>query len=1004
MKKGLLSILAGALLVVGCQNYDDQFSSLESQINALASTVAGLSQVQSDLSALSGTVSSLSSTVASLGSSIDTAVSNGLADITADIAALQAAVADVASTSDVAALQAAIAAAQTDLDDLLANSSVFTGNVVINNSSTLDAFYAMGSTLAIVNGNVDIDVTTAMDITKVQAVVDNILTTTGHFDYQVNSTDVAGITFNNLSGVASLTLKQADGYELKNLVSALDITLMDTYATKVDIVHLGSLKNVSSISDSASHTIDFTSATEVHLTSLAYYAGGNLTINTKKGGVVDISALTDTNTAGVVTPFTLTINGPASVDISKIVGDAGAASASRGAISLTEVPTVKVSNFGGNITLGDGVVTATLEDVANDVTMTGATDLTTLSIEGVSDYGKTWSTAGTTAQAEALYTSNLLDVAVTSSNSDLEKITLTGKFNTVSIASAAALNTIVLNASIGDLDITGNADLTSVTTTGSTINDIYFYDNDAITALTLDYDLYTTVVSSSGTADAKGDLDVSGNAKLASLTVNTTKLNDLDIDNNAELATVSFPNLGATGIGTTPDVDIFANAFVASSITDSYDATAAGAAITTGVVDNSTNKGSVTTTSGLSSLKTWLDAVVAAGSTSSTSPLQVWFDTVTELKTADVNGTLTTSAPGTITQTAANAGSVGAIVYITSSVTSGRNTLQAVTAAIPLKRAVGAGNVLTALSSVDNTDDITIGDGTGATKTFTTGTATGEYATVDALIAAIDGDTTLSGVTVQADRDAFHEAEYQIVYTVTATGAAATFSDETRTTTGTVYFTFGTNPEVGGTISGVTAIITGASQGSTALASAIATKLNSVQSAYVATSTQYGTIQVVAQVSGTIEEDRGPHPHSFPTLYIDVASPSTTLLFAGSSSVYSTLSNASSNTTAIASSLFNLSVVKNLYSGIRVTLKNTSTTVAKTMTITFATAAQLSSALAGNGGDQSPTRLGMQALVAGTNVVAASVNSSTLDYVAGFSDIESTSSSTAATTDRTDWL
>jgi len=127
-------------------------------------------------------------------------------------------------------------------------------------------------------------------------------------------------------------------------------------------------------------------------------------------------------------------------------------------------------------------------------------------------------------------------------------------------------------------------------------------------------------------------------------------------------------------------------------------------------------------------------------------------------------------------------------------------------------------------------------------------------------------------------------------------------------------------------------------------------------------------------------------------------------LFAGGSSVYSTLSNASSNTTAIASSLFNLSVVKNLYSGIRVTLKNTSTTVAKTMTITFATAAQLSSALAGNGGDQSPTRLGMQALVAGTNVVAASVNSSTLDYVAGFSDIESTSSSTAATTDRTDWL
>jgi prefoldin subunit 5 len=168
MKKGLLSILAGALLVVGCQNYDDQFSSLESQINALASTVAGLSQVQSDLSALAGTVNSLSSTVASLGSSIDTAVSNGLADITADIAALQAAVADVASTSDVTALQAAIAAAQSDLDELLANSTVYNDDLNVNSVATLDAFLSMGDGINIINGNVTINVSAGMDATKVQ--------------------------------------------------------------------------------------------------------------------------------------------------------------------------------------------------------------------------------------------------------------------------------------------------------------------------------------------------------------------------------------------------------------------------------------------------------------------------------------------------------------------------------------------------------------------------------------------------------------------------------------------------------------------------------------------------------------------------------------------------------------------------------------------------------------------------------------------------------------------
>ena len=222
MKKGLLSILAGALLVVGCQNYDDQFSSLESQINALASTVAGLSQVQSDLASLSGTVSALSSTVASLGSSIDTAVSNGLADITADIAALQAALADVASADDLAAISAAVAANQADLTELLANSSVYTGNVTITSVSTLDTYYAMGSGLAIVNGDVDINATADMDNTKLQAVIDQIKVTTGSFDYQAASSSVAAVSFDNLTGTQTLTVNDWVPVKLSKDTAATD--------------------------------------------------------------------------------------------------------------------------------------------------------------------------------------------------------------------------------------------------------------------------------------------------------------------------------------------------------------------------------------------------------------------------------------------------------------------------------------------------------------------------------------------------------------------------------------------------------------------------------------------------------------------------------------------------------------------------------------------------------------------------------------------------------------
>ncbi|MGY8867203.1 MAG: hypothetical protein ACKVJK_16525, partial [Methylophagaceae bacterium] len=219
MKKGLLSILASTLLVVGCQNYDDQFSNLESQISALATTVAGLSQVQSDLSSLAGTVASLSSTVNGLGSAIDTAVANGLTDIQADIDAITTAVADVASSEEVDALSTAVAAAGADLDELLANSSVFSGSVTINSIATLAAFKAMGSTLAIINGSVAITAKTDMSQPDIQAVVDEMLTITGDFSYTSQAAEIAETKFTNLSGVQSITVTQAGGYSFPALVS-----------------------------------------------------------------------------------------------------------------------------------------------------------------------------------------------------------------------------------------------------------------------------------------------------------------------------------------------------------------------------------------------------------------------------------------------------------------------------------------------------------------------------------------------------------------------------------------------------------------------------------------------------------------------------------------------------------------------------------------------------------------------------------------------------------------
>ena len=215
MKKSLLSLLAISLAVVGCQNYDDQFDDLNSQIAALSSQVAGLAQVQSDLASLAGTVSSLQSTVASTATAIE-----GLDGLAENVAAIQESVNDVASSEDVADIASDLDSAQEDLQDLLDQSSVFTDDVIVTSVATLDVYHKMGSSLNVVAGNVEITAKSDMDATKLQELVDNIYTTTGHYTYEANSSTVPAVSFNNLTGTQTLTINQAGDYNFQTLQAA----------------------------------------------------------------------------------------------------------------------------------------------------------------------------------------------------------------------------------------------------------------------------------------------------------------------------------------------------------------------------------------------------------------------------------------------------------------------------------------------------------------------------------------------------------------------------------------------------------------------------------------------------------------------------------------------------------------------------------------------------------------------------------------------------------------
>ena len=596
MKKGLLSILAGALVLVGCQNYDDQFDNLESQISALASTVAGLSQVQSDLSALAGTVASLSSTVNGLGSAIDTAVSDGLADIQADIDAINSAVADVASSEEVSALQDAVDASQEDLDDLLAASSVFTGDVVVNSAQTLDAFLAMGAGLNIVNGNVNITVSTQMDQAKVQQLVDNILTTVKDFTYTADASSITETTFDNLTGTRSLTITQGGGMRFPNLVSATNIYLKDDFESTVSVIHFGSLTTVAGIdTDAEENTIRFTKATELHLTSLEYYPPASLTIETDEGAAMPF-ILDDLDADGdeLEDGLTLSIKGPASVSITKIAD---------GTITLEDVATASLTDFKGAVTLTGDVESFTSNSLVS-LSVTAGTKLETVDVTGVAD-------PDATTAAPSYGPAIDLDTL-----GDLETVTVAGIASSINLGSNGNLTTATISADVaGSITVDNNSDLTTLTVTGAKATALDVDTNADLESLTVDL---TWRKGTATTAKLDGDLDVTDNASLASLTVSSNNLENLEVTGNDELTTIDFTGVDAVGATGTPVVNVYDNDLTATKLTDTDD----------GATDVANGKsgdlGSVTTTSGMKSLKDYLTAVAAA-----TTPVAaVYFDTV----------------------------------------------------------------------------------------------------------------------------------------------------------------------------------------------------------------------------------------------------------------------------------------------------------------------------------------------------------------------------------------
>jgi hypothetical protein len=635
MKKGLLTLLAASLVFVGCQNYDDQFDDLNAQISALKSQVDGLSSLSGQVASLSGSISGLQAGVTAAqnaasaantaASAIDlSGLSASLATLQAEVDAVQASLASAATATAVAALQAEIDAIEADVDELLATSNVYNAGLSITTPAQLDAAVALGNNINIVNGSVTITHSSTMSATKLQGVVDKIFTVTGTYNYTAAANTVAPPTFDKLASTGDLTVKAAGDISMKALQTAGTITLDDSFTTKVTSIDLGALTSVTAFQTDSSSNVDeinFASVMNLDLGSLPYYANAatnKFDVDLKKGATLDIASLDDVNAAGSSKDYTLVLDGPAEVNISNMVSD-------EGAITLTDVGTATISGFKGLITVGSGTKNVVFTDTQR-VALSSATSLETVSIDVdlVDD-----ADLSSTAKAKYAYAggarSGSTPSLTFSSMTNLTSVALTGTFNDLTFTSLTNLTSIDIDAKFDALSVTGNANLTSFDVTGSEFSDVTFTGNTGITTVEFDHTTDLTMTGST-TADGEADVTITGNTEMTSLTFSATKLSTLAVTGNTKLATVNFTGLSTVG-SDAPNVDIWNNALTATA-SDTDDGTTQYNAGTTAATNTNAklDLGSYTTSSGMNTLKAYMDALVADAD----SDAVVKFDTVTD--------------------------------------------------------------------------------------------------------------------------------------------------------------------------------------------------------------------------------------------------------------------------------------------------------------------------------------------------------------------------------------
>jgi len=544
-----------------------------------------------------------------LGDTVDAALADGLADINAVIAQLEAQVDDIASGEDVDAINETLGGLEQDLADLLASNNVYSNPVNIYNVATLDFAEALGDKLNIVNGAINIYAIPEMDSVKLQTVVNRIKVVVGDFNYFAKNSQIATISFDSLSGVSNLIVSAPHDLKFTNLASAGEIVLGTNYDNKVKSVDFGSLATMTSINMgevsfasttvsaavSKSNSIIYANSNLLDLGSLPYYTPGSLSITLDSGASLDIASLDDVDSAGTQSDLNLTIVGASSVvlpnyedgnfsatdvgtvDLAKWTGDSGT-------LSLSEVTHVKLGAVETNIAIGSSsVIDNDLESlIVTAAKGTGTTDV---------------------APTVKVY-SNSVEIAEVG-----------GVTGDILFSNCPSLVTAKITAnSVGTITLENNANLVNTTLTGQAAG-VVINNNADLENLSIETE---TVISNIKDAKLDGVITVTNNSSLVQLKVTSDNIEKLTITGNSDLTSVDLSGLTKIGATGKPVVYIYNNDLTATQLKDQSDGTND---VANGAIGD---LGSITSVSGLATAKGYLSVV--AGDADATAA--VYFDTV----------------------------------------------------------------------------------------------------------------------------------------------------------------------------------------------------------------------------------------------------------------------------------------------------------------------------------------------------------------------------------------